>query len=90
MPALIDWMKRSFGRRGSRRRGARRPLPMIGPHLLPLLLLYGADSFASNPERDGRLEAFTNDPKLIEFANAGHWLHHDQFDRFMTEVRAFL
>ena len=22
--------------------------------------------------------------------NAGHWLHHDQFDRFMTEIRAFL
>lgn len=56
----------------------------------PMLLLYGANSWASNPEKDGRLEVFNNNPKVIEFENAGHWLHHDQFDRFMTEIRAFL
>ncbi len=56
----------------------------------PMLLLYGANSWASNPEKDGRLGVFNNDPKVIEFENAGHWLHHDQFDRFMAEVRAFL
>ncbi|WP_374527862.1 alpha/beta fold hydrolase [Novosphingobium sp.] len=56
----------------------------------PMLLLYGADSWASNPEHDGRLEAFNNNPRVIEFENAGHWLHHDQFDRFMAELRAFL
>ena len=56
----------------------------------PMLLLYGADSWASNPERDGRLQTFTNNPRVIEFENAGHWLHHDQFDRFMAEIRAFL
>jgi pimeloyl-ACP methyl ester carboxylesterase len=56
----------------------------------PLLLLYGADSWASNPAKDGRLEAFTNSPSVVEFENAGHWLHHDQFDRFMAEIRAFL
>src|SRR3546814_19654880 len=46
----------------------------------PTLLLYGANSWASNPERDGRLALF-NTAKVIEFENAGHWLHHDQFDR---------
>ena len=56
----------------------------------PMLLLYGADSWASNPEKDGRMEVFRNDARVIEFENAGHWLHHDQFDRFMAEVRAFL
>jgi pimeloyl-ACP methyl ester carboxylesterase len=56
----------------------------------PMLLLYGADSFASNPEKDGRIAKFRNNPRVIEFENAGHWLHHDQFDRFMAEVRAFL
>lgn len=56
----------------------------------PMLLLYGANSWASNPEKDGRLSVFKNDPKVIEFENAGHWLHHDQFDRFMAEIRAFL
>jgi len=55
----------------------------------PMLLLYGADSFASNPERDGRAVNF-QDARVIEYENAGHWLHHDQFDRFMGDVRAFL
>lgn len=55
----------------------------------PTLLLYGADSWASNPEGDGRLDHFAN-AEVIEFENAGHWLHHDQFDRFMKTIRDFL
>ena len=56
----------------------------------PMLLLYGADSWASNPAHDGRLSHFHNNPRVVEFENAGHWLHHDQFDRFMGELRGFL
>ena len=55
----------------------------------PTLLLYGADSWASNPERDGRIAHF-RDARVVEFENAGHWLHHDQFDRFMAELDGFL
>ncbi len=55
----------------------------------PMLLLYGANSFASNPEKDGRARHFKT-ARVVEFENAGHWLHHDQFARFMSEVRAFL
>ena len=55
----------------------------------PVLLLYGSDSWASNPELDGRAEVFA-DRRTVEFKDAGHWLHHDQFDRFMAEVRSFL
>jgi pimeloyl-ACP methyl ester carboxylesterase len=55
----------------------------------PTLLMYGANSWASNPEKDGRLRHF-RDARVVEFADAGHWLHHDQFDRFMADVRAFL
>jgi pimeloyl-ACP methyl ester carboxylesterase len=55
----------------------------------PVLLLNGADSWASNPEKDGRIKDF-NTAKVIEFENAGHWLHHDQFDRFVAELKAFL
>ena len=33
----------------------------------PMLLLYGANSWASNPEKDGRLDVFNNDPKVVEF-----------------------
>ncbi len=55
----------------------------------PVLMLYGADSWASNPEVDGRIKHFTT-ARVVEFENAGHWLHHDQFDRFMGELREFL
>tara|TARA_R110000787_G_scaffold68323_3_gene152898 strand:+ start:28105 stop:28983 length:879 start_codon:yes stop_codon:yes gene_type:complete len=55
----------------------------------PTLLLYGEKSWASNPAEDGRLKHFQNaEVKLYE--NAGHWLHHDQFDRFMADMKAFL
>ncbi len=55
----------------------------------PVLMMYGAKSWASNPEKDGRIEHF-NTASVVEFENAGHWLHHDQFDRFMAELAAFL
>ncbi|MBU1253360.1 MAG: alpha/beta hydrolase, partial [Alphaproteobacteria bacterium] len=55
----------------------------------PTLLLYGSDSWASNPEGDGRLDNF-NTARVIEFDKAGHWLHHDQFDRFMATLGDFL
>lgn len=55
----------------------------------PTLLLYGAKSWASNPERDGRLAHFRT-ARVDEFADAGHWLHHDQFERFMTVIEDFL
>jgi pimeloyl-ACP methyl ester carboxylesterase len=55
----------------------------------PALMLYGADSWASNPEKDGRIAHF-NTARVIEFEKAGHWLHHDQFDRFMATIREFL
>jgi pimeloyl-ACP methyl ester carboxylesterase len=55
----------------------------------PMLLLWGKDSFAASPASDGRLDYFPS-ARLIEYENAGHWLHHDQFDRFMADVKAFL
>jgi pimeloyl-ACP methyl ester carboxylesterase len=55
----------------------------------PVLLLWGKNSFASSPAGDGRLDHFPS-ARLIEYEDAGHWLHHDQVDRFMGDVRAFL
>lgn len=55
----------------------------------PTLLLYGADSWASNPAKDGRIAHFST-ASVIEFEKAGHWLHHDQFDRFIATLRDFL
>jgi len=56
----------------------------------PTQLYYGDDSWASNPEKDGRMEHFGDNVEVKSFADAGHWLHHDQFDRFVGELRAFL
>ncbi len=55
----------------------------------PVLMMHGSDSFCSNPEEDGRIRHF-QDARVISYANAGHWLHHDQFDRFIADLRAFL
>ncbi len=55
----------------------------------PTRLLYGANSWASNPEKDGRLQKFRN-AEVTMYENAGHWLHHDQFDRFVAELKDFL
>lgn len=60
-----------------------------GQIICPTWLVYGADSWASNPAEDGRAKAFRNaEVSLIE--QAGHWLHHDQFDVFMRQLQAFL
>lgn len=55
----------------------------------PTLLCYGADSWASNPEQDGRAAHFRQ-ARTVTFPNAGHWLHHDQRDAFVQQLRGFL
>jgi pimeloyl-ACP methyl ester carboxylesterase len=55
----------------------------------PTLLFRGADSWAADPEKDGRAQVFQN-PKIVTVPNAGHWVHHDQLDIFLREVRQFL
>jgi pimeloyl-ACP methyl ester carboxylesterase len=55
----------------------------------PTLLAYGNDSWASNPAKDGRAQLF-KDARVVTYDNAGHWLHHDQFDKFLNDIRNFL
>lgn len=55
----------------------------------PTLLMYGTDSWESEPQSDGRASHFA-DARVVEFVGAGHWLHHEQCDRFLAELRAFL
>ncbi|MEA2627297.1 MAG: hypothetical protein QOD06_3342 [Candidatus Binatota bacterium] len=55
----------------------------------PVLLVRGMDSWASDPEKDGRADAFRNH-RLVNVPKAGHWVHHDQLDVFLTAVREFL
>jgi pimeloyl-ACP methyl ester carboxylesterase len=55
----------------------------------PTLLVYGKDSWASNPREDGRARHFKN-ARVVLVEKAGHWVHHDQTDFFVDTVRKFL
>lgn len=55
----------------------------------PALLVYGAQSWASNPIADGRAAHF-RDARVVTLENAGHWAHHDRRDEFIVECARFL
>ena len=55
----------------------------------PTLLMYGEESWATNPEEDGRLTNFNN-AQVEMYANAGHWVHHDRFEDFVASLKRFL
>ncbi len=55
----------------------------------PALLFRGLDSWAVDPEKDGRIRAIA-DFKLVNVPRAGHWVHHDQPAVFIEETRRFL
>jgi pimeloyl-ACP methyl ester carboxylesterase len=55
----------------------------------PTLLVYGNESWASNPERDGRAKHFDT-ARVVAFDRAGHWVHHDRFEDFLDLTGAFI
>lgn len=55
----------------------------------PVLLLRGTESWASDPEVDGRAKAFQS-YTFFNIEGAGHWVHHDQLAIFLRHVREFL
>jgi pimeloyl-ACP methyl ester carboxylesterase len=55
----------------------------------PTLLIYGAESWASNPADDGRAAHFRN-ARVAMVEGAGHWVHHDRPEPFMALLDAFL
>lgn len=55
----------------------------------PTLLVYGKESWASNPQDDGRL-AYFKQATVTSFERAGHWVHHDRLDAFVDTLREFL
>ncbi len=55
----------------------------------PTLLVYGKESWASNPEDDGRIKHF-KDARVVSFEHAGRWVHHDRLDGFLDLLREFL
>ncbi len=55
----------------------------------PILLIRGTESWASDPNEDGRAKYF-KDVTIANIAEAGHWVHHDQLEEFLTHVDEFL
>jgi pimeloyl-ACP methyl ester carboxylesterase len=55
----------------------------------PVLLVRGRESWAPDPVADGRVKAFRN-AEVVTIERAGHWVHHDQLQAFLAEVRRFL
>lgn len=54
----------------------------------PTLLIRGTESWASDPEKDGRAKHFKN-AKVVNVEGAGHWVHHDRLEEFLGLVRDF-
>ena len=55
----------------------------------PTMLIYGKESWASNPEKDGRIKHFKN-AEVVEFDQAGHWVHHDRLHDFLSTTAEFI
>ncbi len=55
----------------------------------PTLLVRGTESWASDPQSDGRASHF-KDARVASIENAGHWVHHDQLGIFLGVLQAFL
>jgi len=55
----------------------------------PVMLVRGAESWASDPAADGRAARFPN-ARVETIEKAGHWVHHDQLDEFCGLVDNFL
>jgi pimeloyl-ACP methyl ester carboxylesterase len=55
----------------------------------PVLLVRGSESWAENPVTDGRASYF-RDYRYVEFEGAGHWVHHDRLEGFLSELQTFL
>jgi len=55
----------------------------------PVLLIRGSESWQNDPEEDGRASAF-HDYRSVVIEDAGHWVHHDQIERFLAAVTSFL
>jgi len=55
----------------------------------PTLLMHGTESWHGDPSADGRA-GYIQRSRVLAVEDAGHWVHHDQLDFFLENVRAFL
>jgi len=82
----FDNYARPFGPYGYNREDVREILEKIS---CPVQLFRGLESWSGDPEADGRAAGIRN-CRVVAVPRAGHWLHHDQLDIFLSEARKFL
>lgn len=64
-------------------------LLMLSKIACPTLLLWGSASYTPDPRHDIRAHAVRN-ARIEVLEGASHWLHHDGFDWFIAQLKAFL
>ncbi|MDE1172082.1 MAG: alpha/beta hydrolase [Parvibaculaceae bacterium] len=64
-------------------------LLLWGQITCPTLLIRGTESWASDPDADGRAKYFRN-ARTVNIEGAGHWVHHDKLGEFLALTRGFL
>lgn len=82
----FDNYARPFGPYGQNLQDVR---DTFGQITCPVLLFWGQESWAADPETDERAAAIP-DHRFVKVANAGHWVHHDQLEIFLAETLRFL
>ncbi len=55
----------------------------------PILLVNARQGYEHRTGQDGTLELFQN-AHLVDIDDAGHWLHHDQPEQFIDQLRRFV
>lgn len=55
----------------------------------PVQLIWGMESWASDPETDPRVASIRN-RQVVKVPRAGHWMHHDQLEVVMQAMVPFL
>ena len=55
----------------------------------PALIMWGKESWHSDPVSDGRFAFFRN-ARAMTFERAGHWIHHDMLSEFLAALVGFL
>jgi len=79
---MINWYRAAARVKDSRLRSKRVQAPT--------LLLWGDRDVALVPELADASIAYCDDGRLVRFADAGHFVHHDAPDRVRDAVLAFL
>lgn len=62
---------------------------LLGQITCPVLVFWGMESWATDPETDSRISTLKN-YRMVRVPDAGHWVHHDQLEIFLSEAKPFL